>query len=54
MPQIATMRSMLLCAMALLVSQAAVVAQEKEAPKPELLRQYLGEKDEAARKDLHA
>lgn len=54
MPQIATMRSMLLCAMALLVSQAAVVAQEKEAPKPDLLRQYLGEKDEAARKDLRA
>lgn len=37
-----------------LVAQTSVVAQEKEAPKPDLLREYLSERDAAKKKELRA
>jgi poly(3-hydroxybutyrate) depolymerase len=37
-----------------LLAHSTAVAQEKEAPKPDLLREYLSEKDAAKKKDLRA
>ena len=37
-----------------LIAHSSVVAQEKEAAKPDLLRQYLSEKDATKKKDLRA
>ena len=37
-----------------LLAHSSAVAQEKDAPKPDLLRQYLSEKDAAKKKELRA